>query len=66
MLDIGVVGMIGDAYGFVSQHLRPAHQLGRNQFTIAECGMGVQIDHIATYGPGHDIKHCCKRCWSIK
>jgi len=60
MLNIGIIGVIGDAYGLVSQHLRPAHQLGGNQLAIAECGVSVQIDHGASLNAGHDIKRSYK------
>ena len=37
--------MIGDGNGCIIKHLDPTNMLGRNQLTITEQGMGMQINH---------------------
>jgi hypothetical protein len=66
VLDIGIVHMIGYAYGRIAQNLCPANQLTGDELAIAEDGVSVQIDHIPPAETRLSIKHYPQKIFVAK
>jgi hypothetical protein len=45
-VDVGCIHVVGDREGAVSHRLGPAYQFKRDQLSIAEYGVSMQINHL--------------------